>query len=131
MKTIKVLKSTLLGAIKENRSHHATEWETALSGWRKEAAESIATNIDTLTLDLGAMRSPSSLPKDFKLHDLKRLDQMPVNHLDEYDRAIQMLTMHMDDSIELEEGEFRQYVQDEWEWKNVFNIMNSKYLAHA
>ena len=55
----------------------------------------------------------------------------PINQIKEYDRAIKMLEMSVDNDITLSEQEFAEYVLDDWHWKNQFTLTNSAYLAHS
>lgn len=42
----------------------------------------------------------------------------PEDHTDEYDKAIGMLEMSVDDTVLITHDEYRQYVLDEWFWKD-------------
>ena len=48
----------------------------------------------------------------------------------DYDRAIGMLEMSIDNEVEITSLEFQHYIQDDWGWKNSFLLSNTKYLKH-
>jgi len=55
----------------------------------------------------------------------------PMNQTPEYDQAIRMLEMSVEDEVELTAGEFSQFVMDRWHWKQQFSATNSAYIAAA
>lgn len=54
----------------------------------------------------------------------------PEDHTVDYDRSIQMLEMSVESQIVISEEEFRNYVQDLWEWSRGWAASNVKYLSH-
>ncbi len=54
---------------------------------------------------------------------------MPEDHTRDYDRRIKMYEMDIDDTIEMTEQEFAQYVLDDWGWKQAWTTSNTAYLA--
>ena len=114
MKAIKVSKDSLLSALRANREKHAAEAKEAHEGYviqvkagLRKALREIKTGKITTSLGLHA----------------------PIDNTADYDRAIQMMEMSVDDTIELTEQEFRQYVQDEWSWRAAAALLNSTYAA--
>jgi hypothetical protein len=64
--------------------------------------------------------------------DIRRLYvslPVPEEHTADYDRAIQMLNLHLGDTVELSEEAFTRLVQDEWGWRNAFLLNTASYLA--
>ena len=53
----------------------------------------------------------------------------PTDQTKEYDAAIAMLQMSVDDVINLEEHDFRNYVLDQWNWKQAWTASNIGYSA--
>lgn len=51
----------------------------------------------------------------------------PVSYEENYDRVIAMLEWSTDETIDLDQNEFEQYVRDNWLWKQAFNITASLY----
>ena len=58
---------------------------------------------------------------------LYELDQ-PMDKTEEYDRVIEMLKMEVSEVVEISQGEFRNFVQDKWDWTERMLISNTKYL---
>ena len=115
MKNVKVQKSELIEKLKENRSNHRAIFEKALKGYRKKAIEVL----DAALLDAKEGRHINTY---IKLTE-------PIDQRKDYDRAIAMLEMSIDEEIEVTESEFAQYVLDDWDWKQQFMFTNSAYLA--
>ena len=57
--------------------------------------------------------------------------QVPNNHTDDFDRAIQMFEMTTDKEVGLGEAEFQSYVRNEWQWRQQFLASNSAYSESA
>jgi hypothetical protein len=53
----------------------------------------------------------------------------PDDHTDDYDDVIDMLGMALDDKIELTQPQFKQYVKDDWGWKQSWTTSNTAYIA--
>lgn len=106
MKTLKVSKAELLSHLRTNRENHIVEYDNALVQYRialqdafKEALKKAKNNEDV----------------DHRVNVIR-----PSNYTKAYDDAIVMLEWDVEDSVELDHSEFRQYIQDEWGWKNDF-----------
>lgn len=117
MDTIVVAKDALLKKLRENRDNHRKEFELALEGWRKTADEEIA-----------------RLYEEAKAGKLKQAFlnlPRPEDHTKDYDRRIEMLEMDINQTVELEEQEYAQYVQDDWGWRRQWTASNTAYMAAA
>jgi ribosomal protein S28E/S33 len=55
----------------------------------------------------------------------------PQDYTREYDRALKMLEISVDDIIELDEETFAQFVMDDWDWKRQFLNSTASYSASA
>ena len=117
MRVIKVTKAALLKKLTENRASHETEYRTALEGYRETALE----KLEEL---LAKVRGGQTVEPYLGF-------QAPESHLEDYDRAIEMLKWHTDDQIEMTMEQFAEYVQDNWDWKSRWSLSNSNYLAKA
>ena len=53
------------------------------------------------------------------------------NHEQDYQMAIEMAKMSVDDVIELSQAEFQQYVMDEWHWQHDFKHTTRAYLSNV
>ena len=114
MKTVKINKSELLEAIKQNRNKHENDVIVADVAYKKQALKEYEEAIKQLQYTGKVSR--------INLHE-------PVDKREHYDRVIKMLEMSADDVIELDSHEFDQYVMDNWEWKNHAVFANSTYIS--
>lgn len=114
MNAITVDKLDLLEKLKANRNEHRKIFLEAQAGFRQAAIR----ELDSMLADA---RTP-----DKKIRRTVNLVE-PVDQTKDYDRAIAMLEMSVDEKIQLEEHDFRAYVQDEWSWKAQFNNSNRMY----
>jgi len=113
MEKIRVSKQELLTIVKENREKHKKEYLEAIKAYRVKAA-------DLMTKELEKVVSGESFQVRFEL--IK-----PESHEKEYNLAIKMLEMSVDETVEIEQHEFNQLVNDEWDWKYSFR---SSYLSN-
>jgi hypothetical protein len=116
MRQIKVDKAKLLEIVRKNREEHGGTFEEAQKTYREVV-------IKALDEQLKAAREG----QPFQLRVLVSLEA-PQNHTADYDRAIQMLEMSVDDQIIVSEQEFQQYVQDIWGWSRDWAISNMNYV---
>lgn len=115
--TIKVEVGKLINALEVNRAKHLKDYEKAKKGWKKLLLK----DLQTLTSDLQADKSIDKA----RLY----LKPKPEHYLGEYDEAIEMLKFSHNESIELDQEQFRAYVKDEWHWKNIWSASTSSYIA--
>lgn len=115
MNNVKVSKADLLKVVIANRAAHAELYTEAIAGYRKKA-------VQALEKELKAARAG----KKFSL--VLRLTE-PQSHVADYDRALAMLKMSVDDVIELTAENFQELVRDEWHWRGQFISSNSHYSS--
>ena len=116
MKTT-VKKEDLLEKIKAARDEHQKQYAAALKGWVEQmglAAQKVIERSQAGTL--------KAFPKEFR-----NLMQMPSLHADDYETAIKMLEMSVDETIELEPDDFDQLVLGNWSWKEQWEATNALY----
>lgn len=65
--------------------------------------------------------------KEFYLRGLLNLIE-PIDKTNDYDRALEMLQMSVDDVVEISDTEFQCFVQDQWAWTQQAFMSNTKYL---
>jgi len=118
MKDVTVKKDQLLEKLKANKAEHRKIFEEALEGYRKRV-------INLLTTHLEAAKAG----KKVNLHDFDLYQ--PQDQTKDYDRAITMIEMSVDDNITLTENDFRAFVMDDWNWQHNFLISNSLYSGTA
>jgi hypothetical protein len=116
--TIQVNVTTLQEALKANRDKHAKEYAKAKKGWakllRKELTDMVA------ILDNGG-----------ELKQLHIENQKPASHLDEYDEALEMLADSAEPTVTLDAQLYRQFMRDDWSWRQHWFASNSTYIEAA
>jgi hypothetical protein len=108
----------LIATLEANRAQHRVIFGEALEGWRREAIKWFNARVRALR------NGDTGVGTYFNL-------TRPVDHTKDYDVALAMLHATEDDTLVLDENEFRQYVQDEWGWKKSWVVSNSMYSATA
>ncbi len=116
MRTVKIRKSELIEAITKNRSIHIDEYVKASEGYRDYMVCELGKAIDRL-------KSGENIELRFDY------DKPPKDHAKEYDTALKMLSMSVEDEIELYDSEFKSLVLDDWEWQHAWKLGNSKYIV--
>jgi hypothetical protein len=112
--TITVNKDTLLGVLKHNRESHSDVYEKAFEGYCKL----MRTELENRLVDIKASKAIDP----FLRHNA------PEDHTEDYNDVIEMLEMAVDDEIELTQAQFKQYVKDNWGWKQSWETSNTEYL---
>ena len=116
MKSVKLKKKELLKIVKENRQKHITDYAESVEDYKTAAVKVAKEHVELAkTADLS------------KIAKIKAMPSAPVSYEKEYDRAVRMLELSVDDVIELEEDVFNQLVLDEWHWKHQFIASASLY----
>jgi len=114
VQTVTVDRNDLLKRIKENREQHRSVFEAALKGYRTK----VISELDKSLADAKAGRN---------FRTFIALAE-PVDQTKDYDRIIGMLEMSVDQTIDLTEDQFSQYVLDDWSWKRNFTEINTSYI---
>lgn len=110
-------KAELVQVIQKNRDEHRGIFEEAVDGYRQKVVGELEAYVERVKRgDL--VRVYVSFPE-------------PSDHTRDYDRLLKMLAMSVDTDVELTEGQFAQYVLDDWDWKRQFIQTNSAYSATA
>lgn len=104
---ITVTKSDLLEKLEAGLNKHETEFKKADAGY-KEAA------VDFLELALERAKKGDLSDIHFRL-------QAPGNYAKDFERAIAMIKMSVQDQVELDEKTFKQWVLGEWDWAGNFD----------
>lgn len=118
MRTVKISKDRLAAKVRENRDAHIAEHREAMAEWTKIAISALEARALLL-----AEPSPPADKTDLQFHHLPK----PESHADEYERVLQMLAFSAEDTVELTEYEFKNYVQDDWDWTHAVKSVNSNY----
>ena len=117
MTNVTVKKSELLTKVRENRDRHREIFEKAQEGYRNEVIKQLD-------------RALKDAKEGRKITTYIQLTA-PVDQTKDYDRAISMLEMSVDDEIKLSEKDYADLVLDDWAWKGQFVLTNSRYTNMA
>lgn len=114
--TVKV--SDLLARLIENREKHAKIVEEANAGYLVAASKKAMDAVE-------AFRAG-------KVDSLQNyVLRVPEDYTSAYDSCIEMLRWSQEETITLAADEFRQFVQDQWDWKDGFIAGNAAYSQTA
>ena len=119
---VSALRSGLLATLKENREKHISDFNDAYVGWLEAVREELSTNLDQVCK---AIDNKSTNVRNVDVS--RRAHQRPESHQREYDRAIQMLELHVVDTLDISADDVQKYVMDEWDWSDTFNASTTLY----
>lgn len=107
----------VLCALEKNKAEHEKIFKEAEEGYKQELRKELSEKLDCLAM--GKFPNPHS--------KLVR----PVNHLEEYDTAIEMLRLTTDEAIQLTQDQFKCYMLNKWSWSGTFLHTNAAYSSIA
>lgn len=118
MNSVKINRLMLLNIVRENKEKHMKEFDRAVYDFKLAVLK-----ISQENLKLAEEQDITTIGR------IKSIPPLPVSYAKSYDKAIRMLELSVDDTIELQSHDFEQLVQDEWQWKQSFSTMNSTYKS--
>lgn len=123
MQKVRVNKTVLEVAIRQNLEVHKAAYVDAKEGWEKAVSKFLKSHYDSFVAD--------GYLKDSDGEDVRYLHipEKPENHSKDYERVLKMLEMSTETEIELTQQDFSRYVMDEWEWKSKFETSTSAYTS--
>ena len=116
MRSVKVEKNQLLGIVRNNKIKHIKEFDESVKDYKKAALKIAKEHVE--------LAKTGELDQIAKI---RAMPQKPSSYEKDYERAIRMLELSVEDTIELEEDIFNQLVLDEWSWKNSFTATSALY----
>jgi hypothetical protein len=118
MDAIRVNKAELTSILETNMQQHSATVEKATAIFRQRVQEKLDDAIRTV-------KKGKPIGRDVLFIALP----IPEDHTVDYERALGMLRLSLDDEIKLGEADYRRLVMDEWEWQNTFAANTTSYLA--
>ncbi len=114
---ITVDKTQLLEALRENREKHKEAYALAIKGYLIGQKRELEEMLAQVEAGEPVNRHLSHNPPD--------------DHTDSYDEAIEMLEWATEQTLEMTQSQFAQYVRDDWGWKGNWSVSNEAYIAVA
>jgi len=114
MKNVRIKKDELIAVIKTNRENHANDYKDAYRKFLTIGSQLLHDRYQEF------VNQNKGLTLNFSI-------AAPLNYLHQYDRILEMLAMETESTVTLDQTEFRQYVQDDWAWKDSYNSSKSGY----
>lgn len=115
--TVNVNRKTLLVALNNNKGKHESDYKSAKKGFIKLLEEELERKLESL-------RRGDEVKLDFENHK-------PESHVKEYEDIIGMLELSVDDNVELTYAQYKQFYNDEWDWKRHWSASNAAYISAA
>ena len=115
-----ILVAELREILKVNRAKHKARYKEAMIGYRKKT-------VKLLEGILAEISNSGKIPFHIAL-----LPNRPEDHTKDYDNLIAMLKLHTEthhDTIEIDQHEYDEYVNDNWCWKSDFSSSCSSYTS--
>lgn len=142
-----VEKDKLLAKLKENRDRHDAIYQASVSGYWVQCQE----KLDEKTAEFGkaieSVEKKFTLQRDEIVNGILGKDRpaikdfyvgftfgnhwslpYPTNHIDDYQRVIDMLEFGVADKIQLTAQHFQAYVRNVWDWNGEFATSNLGYV---
>ena len=114
---IKAKRDDVLATLNRNRAAHAAIVKEAREGYVAKAK-------DTLMAKLRKLDQGKIVALTFSL-------RVPVDQTKVYDTAIEMMRLHQDETVELDAGQVRNLMLDQWDWTGDFFATNMAYSKMA
>jgi hypothetical protein len=112
MNTVKVNVYNLLEKLESNLGKHKMEYDDMMLNYKLQSIAALQVSLNNFTTDI---------------FEFAVTPRKPVEHIKDYQRAILMLQMSVEEIIELTEREFSELVMDEWQWKHEFEMTKTLY----
>lgn len=117
MNSVKINRKELLKIVKENATKHVADYDEAVEDFKAGVIKVAKANLKMANTG------------DVASFNFQRMPSAPVNYADNYNRAIRMLELSVEDVIEVEDHIFNQLVLDEWGWKQQFVAQSALYKS--
>lgn len=122
----------LITTLTQNRNRHLETYEQAYDAYQEkmqDEAKKAAKEAEKFFLRLAKRAKQGAEIQHRHRQLIHTVDlEAPVSHVDDYNRALEMLHRTSDANIELDDHNFSRYVLDEWPWQQEFTANTSSYL---
>jgi hypothetical protein len=117
MNSVKMNRYELLTIVKQNATKHVADYDEAVADYKVGVLKVAKANLKIANTS------------DLEKFTFQKMPPAPMNYADNYNRAIRMLELSVEEIIEVEEHIFNQLVLDEWGWKQQFVAQSSLYKS--
>lgn len=117
MDKVTLKKEDLLDSLRTNLDFHGEDLIKMLASRREEIRTSFCAQLKRM----------NELPKHQPEQSF--YFEMPEDHTKDYEKAIKMAEMSVNDQIELTSKQFDQLVMDNWSWSMGNDLLKTKYLG--
>lgn len=115
MNDVNLNRVELLQIVRENRQKHVDGYKEDVIKYKKLVLSILKENEKCILAD--------------DITNIKNIPSEPSNYIVDYDRAIRMLELSIDDTITLSEKDFNRLVLDEWNWTSGLLMEKLRYLT--
>ena len=118
MNNVNINRDELLAIVRDNKEKHIEQFKESIADYKKAALQIAKDNL--------------ALVRTGQVEEIAKVKNMPpkpVSFENEYNRAIRMLELSVDETIMLEQDVFNQLVLDEWHWKHTFMTNSTTYKS--
>ena len=116
MHSVKVDRLELLEIVRANKEKHIKEFTESVKDYKLAVLKVTKENYD--------LAKSKNLDK---IEEIKSIPHRPNSYETNYTRAIRMLELSVEDTIDVEQDVFNQLVLDEWDWKHSFLAASTMY----
>lgn len=116
MHAVKVNRQELLGIVRANKDKHIAEYNESVTDYKAAVIKLAKANLKLV--NTGELE---------EIAKCKAMPSKPTSYESNYTRAIRMLELSVEETIDVEEDVFNQLVLDEWAWKNAFVTAGALY----
>ena len=147
--TVVVQKDALLATLKTNRDTHQAIYDAACVGYWQEASKVLVVKEGEFNEAVSIIGKQFTEQKEkigtaIEAKDRNKIPAYfsvglkfgttwpltyPVNHLEDYDRVINMMEFSVADKVRLSATDFDAYVRNNWKWKDEFVTSNQAYVS--
>lgn len=115
-RTITMLRTVLLDAVKANREIHRAEYQEACAAFLERVEADLREAVRNVKR--GGFEAASNIAI---------VPKPPVSHDMEFETIIDMLTYSTSDEITIDAGSFQAYVKNQWPWSKNFKDIAASY----
>lgn len=116
-RTVNVNRQELLQKLRENKAEHVKEFNEAMIAYRAK-----------LSQEYKELKKKINEASDAELSKMRIVfSNAPASHEIDYDEVIDMLSVSVDETIQLDKDSFKAFYKNEWAWTASFKTLVGSY----